>query len=299
MSKKSIQIITRFGSLVLLAVFVLIMNHRSTSRDIEDTLATDNGKGILEVHFIDVGQGDSILIEADNTTMLIDAGENNMGTTVVDYLKNHGVDELDYVIGTHPHSDHIGGLDYVINHMTVDQVVMPDVVHTTKTYEDVLDAISEKGLTITAPKVGDEYRLGPASFTIIAPGSSDYEDLNDYSIGIKLTYKNSSFLFAGDAGIRSEEEMLTCGIDLKSDVLKISHHGSEYSSEAAFLDAVQPEYAVISVGKDNDYGHPHTATLQALNDRGIKLYRTDEQSNIVFTTDGITISVNSEPYNKR
>lgn len=296
MRKKSIQIITRFGSLVLLAVFVLIMNHQSASRKIDDTLATDNGQGIVEVHFIDVGQGDSILIEADESAMLIDAGENNMGTTVVDYLKNHGVDELDYVIGTHPHSDHIGGLDYVINNMTVDQVMMPDVVHTTKTYEDVLDAISNKGLTITAPKVGDEYRLGPASFTIIAPGSSDYEDLNDYSIGIKLTYKNSSFLFAGDAGIHSEEEMLTCGIDLSADILKISHHGSEYSSGAAFLDAVNPEYAVISVGKDNDYGHPHAQTLQALSDRGIKLYRTDEQSNIVFTTDGITISVNSEPY---
>lgn len=299
MRKKSVQIITRFGSLVLLAVFVLIMNQRSASQKIDDTLATGNGEGIVEVHFIDVGQGDSILIETETSAMLIDAGENNMGTTVVNYLKKHGIEELDYVIGTHPHSDHIGGLDYVINNMTVNQVMMPDIIHTTKTYEDVLDAIDAKGLTITAPHVGDVYHLGPASFTIVAPGSSEYEDLNDYSIGIKLTYKSNSFLFAGDVGIPSEEEMLTCGIDLKADVLKISHHGSEYSSEAAFLDAVQPEYAVISVGKDNDYGHPHAPTLQALNDRGIKLYRTDEQSNIVFTTDGTAISVNSEPYNKR
>jgi competence protein ComEC len=299
MSKKSVQILIRFGGLILLAVFVLFMNQRSTSPRVDDTLAPGDGEDILEVHFIDVGQGDAILIETEASAMLIDAGENNMGTTVVDYLQKHGVDELDYVIGTHPHSDHIGGLDYVISHMTVNQIIMPDIVHTTKTYEDVLDAIAAKGLAITKPEVGDEYRLGPASFRIIAPNSSGYDDINDYSIGIKLTYDNISFLLAGDAGTRSENEMLKSGIDLTANVLKISHHGSEYSSSATFLDAVNPEYAVISVGKDNEYGHPHAVTLQALKDRGIKLYRTDEQSNVVFTTDGKSISVNSEPYDIR
>ncbi len=295
MSKKSVQIITRFCVMILLAVFVLYMNHWSASREADDTLAPGMENGILEVHFIDVGQGDSILIKSETSAMLIDAGENNKGTTVLNYLKEQDIDTLEYVVGTHPHSDHIGGLDYVINNMSVDQIIMPDVVHTTKTYEDVLDAIDAKGLKITKPEVGAEYRLGPATFTIIAPSSTEYRELNNYSIGIKLTYNNCTFLLAGDAENQSEQEMLKSGIDLSADVLKISHHGSEYSSCAAFLDAVKPEYAVISVGKDNDYGHPHTATLQALKDRGIKLYRTDEQSNVVFTTDGKTLSVNSEP----
>ncbi len=299
MNKKQLRIIFRIGALVLLAAYILFLNQRSENHEREATQVLTYENEVLEVHFIDVGQGDAILVEAASSTLLIDAGDNHMASTVVKYLQKQGIETLDYIIGTHPHSDHIGGLDYVINTFDVNRILMPEAVHTTKTYEDVLDAIEDKGMRITVPRVGDEYQLGPASFSILAPSSNDYSDLNDHSIGIRLIYKNSEFLLAGDAGSLSEQEMLQSGMDLKADVLKISHHGSEYSSCADFLDAVSPTHAVISVGRDNEYGHPHKAVLQALNERDISIYRTDEQRNIIFTTDGKTISVNTEPYTLR
>ncbi len=296
MSKKSVRIICRFGALILFSVFILYINQRASLPELELAETSGNRDGFVLIHFIDVGQGDAILVEAETSSMLIDAGENHMASTVVKYLKTRGIEKLEYIIGTHPHSDHIGGLDYVITTFGADKILMPEVLHTTKTYEDVLDAIEEKGLVITKPRVGDNYSLGPASFTIIAPNGTDYTEMNNYSIGIKLEYKNISFLMAGDAEVLSETEMLKNGIDLSADVLKISHHGSESSSCSDFLDAVNPSHAVISVGTDNGYGHPHDVTLQALADRNISIYRTDKQRNVIFTTNGKTISVNTEPY---
>ncbi len=250
----------------------------------------------VKLHFIDVDQGDSILIEDNGHFMLIDAGVNEKGATVTKYLKKLGVERLDYVIGTHPHNDHIGGLDTVINAFNVGTVLLPDVSVDSENYDDVLDAIADKNLIITRPTVGDRYTLGNASFVIISPNSSSYESLNDYSIGIKLTYGSTSFLLAGDAQAVSEAEMLENGIDLSADVLKLSHHGSSTSSTINFLDRVNPKYAVISVGKGNKYEHPHSATMKLMKERAINFYRTDEQGSIVFTTDGKTISVNVEPY---
>lgn len=250
----------------------------------------------VKLHFINVNQGDSILIEDNDHFMLIDAGINEKGDTVKKYLKKLGVEKLDYVIGTHPHNDHIGGLDTVINAFKVDNVLLPDVSIDSENYEDVLEAIADKNLIITRPTVGDNYTLGNASFVIISPNASSYEALNDYSIGIKLTYGSNSFLLAGDIQAVSEAEILENGIDLSADVLKLSHHGSSTSNTISFLDKVDPKYAVISVGKGNKYEHPHSATMQAVNERAINLYRTDKQGSIVFTTDGKIISVNVEPY---
>lgn len=258
--------------------------------------ASTDKSSLCKVHFIDVGQGDSILIEADDHYMLIDAGENNQGTTVVNYLKEQGVKKLDYVIGTHPHSDHIGGLDTVINSFDIGKVILPDVIHTTKTFEDVLDAIAENGLKITKAAVGNTYSLGASSFTIVAPNASDYDELNDYSVSIKLTNGENSFLFTGDAEKLSEAQMLSNGIDLSADVLKLGHHGSSTSSHDKFLDEVDPVYAVISVGVDNSYGHPHKETLQNLKNRNIKVFRTDIQNTIIFTSDGKNITMNKDPY---
>lgn len=295
MTRKKQQIIIRVGGFILVALLALLANCKQQQPDSESTIRTIP-TDIVEVHFIDVGQGDAILIEAGDASMLIDAGENNKGSIVVDYLKQCNISNLDYVIGTHPHSDHIGGLDTVLEAISVDKVIMPSVSHTTKTFEDLLDIIEEKNLKITKPVVGNEYELGPADFTIIAPNSTNYEDLNDYSVGIKLTYGSNSFLFTGDAGSISEEEMLENGIDLTADVLKLAHHGSAYSSTEGFLDSVNPTYAVICVGADNEYDHPHSKTLQSIKDRGIKLYRTDTQGTVVFTSDGKTISVNTDSY---
>lgn len=296
MNKRQKQVLGRIVSIILLALLALYMNRNQLQQEeetVQRTLPTD----VVEVHFIDVGQGDSILIEAGSNSMLIDAGENNKGTDVVNYLQQHNITELDYLIGTHPHSDHIGGLDTIIHNFPIGKVIMPEVAHTTQTFEDILDALEEKELRITKPVVGTSYELGSATFTIISPNSTEYEDLNDYSVGIKFTYGNNSFLFTGDATSTSEEEMLQNGIDLSSDVLKLSHHGSSTSNTDSFLDVVNPTYAIVSAGIDNEYGHPHTEVLQAIFNRRAKLYRTDKQGTVVFTSDGKTISVNTENYN--
>ncbi len=295
MKRAARQFIFRVSILILLALLAFIINRFGAAPD-TGALQQSVQSGTVEVHFIDVGQGDSILIEAENAAMLVDAGENNKGSVVINYLNRQNIKKLDYVIGTHPHSDHIGGMDVVIEELPVANVIMPMVSHTTTTYEDVLDAALKKGLTINKPVVGDTYELGPATFTILAPNSSSYEDLNNYSIVIKLTFGNISFLLSGDAEAVSEKEMLDSGLKLSANVLKIGHHGSASSSTDRYLDAVDPNYAVISVGADNIYGHPHPDVLEAIQSRNIRLYRTDKQGTVVFTTDGTNISVNTKEY---
>ncbi len=296
MSRKTKQVVGRIAGIILLAALFILINRYLTMSDQEASRNVPVPDGIMEVHFIDVGQGDAIFIETGNHTMLIDAGENNKGSLVREYLNNQRISKLDYVIGTHPHSDHIGGLDLVLDAFPVDKVFLPDIVHDTKTFEDVLDALERHQLKITRPKVKDQYSLGDASFTILAPNSSEYSDLNNYSICIRLTYGNTSFLLVGDAEKVSENEMLKNGLDLSADVLKLGHHGSAYSSTSKFLDAVKPSFAVICAGEDNSYGHPHAETMEAVLERGIKVYRTDKQGSIVFTTDGQTVSVNQQSY---
>jgi competence protein ComEC len=248
----------------------------------------------MKVHFIDVGQGDAILIASDGQYMLIDAGDNNKADEVVNYLKKEGVETLAYVIGTHPHSDHIGGLDKVIQSFDVKKIIMPNKLHDTKTFEDVLDAVSDKNLKITTPKVGDEYLIGGGKFTIIAPNQDKYSNLNNYSVGIKLENENNSFVMYGDAELEAEYDILDNKINISADVLKLGHHGSDTSTSEGILKAVKPSYAIISAGLDNKYGHPHNETLQKLIDRNIQLYRTDLQGTIIATSDGENITFNAK-----
>jgi len=249
----------------------------------------------LKVHYIDVGQGDSILIQQDGHNMLIDAGTNSSEKVVVDYLKSHGVTKLDYVIGTHPHEDHIGGLDAVINNFEIGQVFMPKVTHTSQTFKSVVTAITNKGLKITTPKIGNSYGLGNARWEIIAPVSASYDNLNNYSIVTKLKFGNNSFIFTGDAESLSEGEILQKQLDISSDVLKVGHHGSKTSTTQNFLNKVNPKYAVISCGKGNKYGHPTQETLNKLRDKNVKVYRTDENGTVVATSDGTSIRFNKSP----
>lgn len=244
----------------------------------------------LKVHFIDVGQGDSTLIEKDGHFMLIDAGERDQGEIVASYLEKQGVKTLDYVIGTHPHSDHIGGLETVIRKFGVQKVLLPEKEHTTKVYERLLDAIADKGLKVTIPKPGDGYSLGEASFQIIAPVRDYGDNLNNWSIGLRLVYGKNSFVLCGDAEKEAEEDMAAGGLPLKADVLKLSHHGSSTSSAPGFMDKVDPEYAVISCGKNNDYGHPHREILEMLKKRNIKALRTDQLGTIVAVSDGSKVT---------
>ncbi len=243
----------------------------------------------LTVQFLDVGQADSILIQVGSHAMLIDAGNNNDSVGVVGYLKSQGVKTLDYVVGTHPHEDHIGGLDAVISAFGIGRILLPNATNNTATYEDVLDAIAAKGAKITVPKVGAAYDLGSAHFVVLSPASASYPDLNEYSIVIRMTYGRFAFLFCGDAQALDEQEMLASGATLTADVLKVGHHGSDTSSTPAFLQAVSPEYAVISVGAGNTYGHPTAGTLANLAAVGAEVHRTDLDGTIVVKSDGSSL----------
>ncbi len=296
MSKKTKKMGIRAAGAALLAVLALTANYFIEPNDAPSSGNPSSMSSGMEVHFIDVGQGDSILIKDDNHAMLIDAGENDKGDTVLDYLKKQNVEELDYVIGTHPHSDHIGGLDTVINNIKVDQAILPKVAHNTKTYEDLLDAISAKNIPVKQAVVGDQYNLGKASFIVLSPSSSSYEEMNNYSVGIKITLGKVSFVMAGDAEKLSEEEMTKTGIDLSADVLKLSHHGASNGINENFYNAVHPKFAVISVDRNNSYNHPNPKTLLAMINHGIKIFRTDIQGSIVFTTNGTNLVKNSAPY---
>ncbi len=296
MNRKIKQMISRIGGITLLAILAISANHFEHHKDTETYAPSQTRADIMDVHFIDVGQGDSILIETKDAAMLIDAGESSKGNTVADYLKSQNITELDYVIGTHPHSDHIGGLATILNTIKTDHVILPSSDNTTRVFEDVLNAIKRNNLNLTKTVVGDKYSLGPATFTIIAPSSHTYEESNNYSIGIKLTYEDNVFLFTGDAEELSEKEMLKSGIDLSADVLKLGDHGSEKASCNEFLEAVNPKYCVISAGRDNEYGYPAPDTLQAIRKHDYQLYRTDEQGTVVFTSNGKNISVNTQPY---
>lgn len=258
------------------------------------TAETEAGSSHLEIHFIDVGQGDATLLMCDGQAMLIDAGENDKGTVVQLYLQKQGVEALDYVIGTHPDSDHIGGLDVIITKFDCKAVMMPDYEKTTATYRDVISAADFKSYKIIAPAVGDVYSFGGATFTIIAPNDT-YRDSNNSSIGIMLTHGENTFLFTGDAEEEAEADILENGIDIDADVLHVGHHGSRTASIEEFIEAVSPEYAVISCGEGNSYGHPHAGPLNNLRASGAKLFRTDEQGSVVVESDGETLIWNCAP----
>lgn len=249
----------------------------------------------LTVHFIDVMQGDAVLITCGDEAMLIDAGGNDKGTAVQLYLESQGVSKLKYAIGTHLDADHIGGLDVVITKFPCETIIMPEYHKDTATYRDVLSAMAYKGYNNKLPVVGDTYTLGNADFTIIAPNRDYGNSENDQSVGLILKHGANRFLFTGDAGEQAEADILENGIGISCDVYHGGHHGSQTSSSDKLLDAADPEYAVISCGEGNAYGHPRAATLNEFRSRGIKVLRTDEQGTIVAVSDGEGIQWNTSP----
>lgn len=260
-------------------------------RNVQETEGQD-----MEVHFLDVGQADCILAACGGHFMLVDAGNNGDGEKIAVYLKEQGISKLDYVIATHPHADHIGGLDTIIESFEIVTLIMPPKVHTTATFEDVITAIENRDLSITMPKPGDTYALGSASFTILAPVKEDYgEELNNWSVGIRLMHGSNSIVMCGDAEGEAEKDICENGLDISADVLKLGHHGSRTSTSELFLQTVKPKYAIISCGKGNDYGHPHKETLEKMAAAGISVFRTDEQGTIILKSDGNSLQFNVEP----
>jgi len=251
--------------------------------------------GDLTVHFLDVGQGDSILIQLNGKNMLIDAGESNMGNRVVSYLKDQGVAKLDVVVATHAHTDHIGGMASVLNTFPVGRFVDSGNPHTSQTYENMLILIEQKNIPFTVAGRGQSVTLDPAlSIQVLNPGSVLLDDLNEDSVVLKLTHGQVSFLLTGDAGVEAEKNMISANTDLDSDILKVGHHGSRYSSSSQFLSRVSPEVSIIQVGSGNSYGHPTTETLSALQNTGSTIYRTDTHGHIIITSDGVAYTIKTQ-----
>lgn len=291
MNKKILSIIIALALAAAAGVFKF-------NGDDGNTVSVPDAENALSVRYIDVGQADCELISfPDGRHMLIDAGATDSEKTLPPYLKSLGIEKLDYVIGTHPHEDHIGGLDAVIESFEIGQIYMPKATTTTKTYKDVLTAVKNKGLSINTAKAGKVIIDEPdIRAELLAPINDKYDDLNNYSAVLKLQFGNTSFLFTGDAEKLSENEMLdSAGAEkLRCDVLKAGHHGSSTSTSEKFLKAVSPSYAVISCGTGNDYGHPHKETISLLDKYGIKTYRTDLNGTITAISDGNNITFTTE-----
>lgn len=248
----------------------------------------------LMISYMDVGQGDAAYIKVNGNDILIDAGPRSNSKELLEQLKAKNIDDFELVIATHPHEDHIGGMVDVFKEYEVKAFYSPKITHTTKTYENLVKAVKDEGLKTKELKGGMVINLGEgAKFEVFTPQKSEYEELNDYSPIMKLSFGDTSYLFTGDAEKLAEEEALAkYKTSLDSDVIKFGHHGSSSSSSNAFIEAVSPKYGIISCAKDNKYGHPHRETLDIIKKYNIKTFRTDTDGEIILTSDGKSINFN-------
>ena len=259
-----------------------------------ETVNTYYLKSGFSVHFIDVGQGDSALVICDGKTMLIDGGKPHASSIIYTYLKKLGIEYLDYIVASHADDDHIGGLSAPLSKMKVGSVLAPETEANTSSYTNFKTKATEQGLTIRHPKPGDTLTLGSSKTTFLGPITESGSDRNNGSIVMKVVYGETSFLFTGDAEREEEQQILSTGCDLSATVLKVGHHGSRNSTTYPFLREIMPKYAVISVGKDNSYGHPTEDTLSRLRDADVKVYRTDMQGDIIAVSDGKTVTITTK-----
>lgn len=288
-----------FEILIILLAFLIINNqdkiknlfNQNNNQNQNAYINTNND--LLKVHYLDVGQGDSIFIELpNNETMLIDAAESYQSENIINYLKNLNYQKIDYVIGTHPHTDHIGGLKDIINTFEIGKIYMPKVVSTTKTYESLLMAIKDKNLKINTAKAGTSIIDTDAlKINILAPNNSTYTELNNYSVVTKITYGSTKFLFMGDAEKLSENEIKE---NVTADVIKIGHHGSNTSSSIDFIKKVNAKYGIISVGLNNKYNLPKSEIITNWENSGTKIYLTSINGTVRASSDGTNIKIESE-----
>lgn len=257
----------------------------------------EGGAQDMAVHFLDVGQGLSILVQSGGENLLYDGGDTSHSDEVVEYLHNQNVENIDYMISSHYDADHLGGLLKCLQNFSVENILGADYYQGTDLYMDFVNAATANAISIQYPKPGDTFSFGTGSFTVMAPSGIDPNDSNKNSVVIRLTNGNNSFLFTGDAEETSEQDMISTGRSLDCDVLSLAHHGSQSSTTWDFLEASTPSWAVISCGTDNRYGHPSADTMGRLSSMNIPVFRTDKQGTIVALSDGENISWNQEPCN--
>ena len=280
-------------TLVIILVIALLSYLMTNEESKQVSTITNSG---FEVSFIDVGQGDSaFIITPEGKTLLIDAGEKDFADDVISHLENKNIEKIDVLVATHPHSDHIGGLEEVVKSFDIGEIYMPKASHTSSAYKGLLETIGEKGYRVKTAKNGVCINLGNnINAKFLSPFDGEYENLNNASAVLKITYGDISFLFTGDIEAEAEKAMCEAGLDLKSTVLKMPHHGSSTSSTKQFVQAVSPQTAVISLGKDNEYGHPHSQIVERYEAQGVKIYRTDKSGTITIRTDGKQFAVEEE-----
>ena len=274
-----------------------ILDYNSYYDDISSTQKADVVDGLdsderLHIRFIDVGQGDSSLIIFPNgRSMLIDTGEYYAKDAVLAAIKKEGLDKIDVLVATHPHSDHIGCMASIIENCKFTDIYMPNATSNSKSFEKLLDAIEDNGINAIEAKAGMTIDLDPSvKINILAPVSSEYDNTNNYSVVIRMTYGSVSALFMGDAEKLVEKEILKSGADVSANIIKLGHHGSSTSSSEEFIKAVSPQVAIASCGKDNSYGHPHKETIELMDKLGINMLRTYETGDIIMETDGKSMS---------
>lgn len=273
----------------LLLLFCFFMLFSFYSKKLSNQRTNPN---LMYVHYINVGQGDSILIQVNKKNLLIDSGPKSHKKPLIKYLKSLGVSTLDYVVATHPHDDHIGNMNTIIDTFNVKSFYAPKVYSSTKSFEKMVESLKNNNLKIIPIKRGcDTIVLGPNTRVhVLSPINDTYDNENNYSSVIKISYRNTSFLFTGDSEKEIEDKLLSLNDDISADVLKVAHHGSSTSTSDSFLKKVNPKYAIISAGKDNIYGHPNQSTLLKLNKYNINVLRTDLQNNITIVSDGYSIN---------
>lgn len=280
-------------TIVLALVIALMATYFGVNRtDGDRPVAPVSGDG-LSVHYIDVGQGDSTLLICDGETMLIDAGIPSAGETVINYLSAQGVTAIDYLICTHAHADHCGGLDDVVVNFPVRTIYSSVAESKSNSFTCFADAAETAGVEIEVPELDSTFTLGEATVTVLGP-REDYSDVNDQSLVLRVDYGETSFLFTGDAEYDSETAILDAGCDVRCDVLKAGHHGSRTSTGYRLLYEAEPQYCVISCGADNEYGHPHDDTLSRLRDADVTVFRTDENGTVVCFSDGQSLTFSTE-----
>lgn len=277
-------------SCLLLTLLALLLSAGSCG---QSASVSPSAGSSFAVHYIDVGQADAALVACDGHYMLIDGGNADDSDLIYAYLENQGADHLDYMVATHAHEDHIGGLSGALNYASVDTAFSPVTDYNTKVFGNMVKYLDQQGKSLTVPQPGDRFSLGSAQVEILGP-VKEYDDPNNTSIVLRVDYGDTSFLFTGDMETTAEADLLDSGADLDADVLKVGHHGSDTSTGYRFLREVMPEYAVISVGKDNKYGHPSDTVLSRLRDADVEVYRTDMQGTIVAESDGNAVTFHTE-----